>query len=47
MVCGYIYDPEIGDPDHSIDPGTTFDELPDSWFCPVCSVSKEYFVEIE
>jgi rubredoxin len=46
-VCGYVYDPEIGDPIHSIEPGTNFEDIPDSWTCPVCSVSKDYFVEQE
>ncbi|MHC1704844.1 MAG: rubredoxin [Tenuifilaceae bacterium] len=42
-ICGYNYNVEIGDPDHDILPGTTFEELPDSWVCPVCGVTKEYF----
>jgi rubredoxin len=45
-ACGYIYDPAIGDPDHGIDPGTSFDDLPDSWFCPNCGVGKEFFEEV-
>jgi rubredoxin len=36
-VCGYIYDPEKGDPDGNIPPNTRFDKLPDSWVCPVCA----------
>lgn len=46
-VCGYVYDPELGDPEHLVDPGTSFEDLPEDWKCPVCSVSKEYFVEVE
>jgi len=42
-VCGYIYDPEKGDPDSSIKPGTPFEELPDDWVCPVCGVGKDQF----
>lgn len=42
-VCGYIYDPEKGDPDSGIKPGTTFEELPDDWVCPVCGVGKDDF----
>lgn len=42
-VCGYIYDPELGDPDGGIKPGTPFGELPDSWVCPVCGASKDQF----
>ncbi|MCI5799343.1 MAG: rubredoxin [Victivallales bacterium] len=42
-VCGYVYDPEIGDPDNGIAPGTPFDQLPDSWVCPECGVGKDEF----
>ena len=42
-VCGYIYDPEKGDPEGSIPPGTPFDKLPDDWVCPVCAVAKDMF----
>ena len=46
-VCGYVYDPELGDPDSGIKPGTTFEELPDDWVCPVCGASKDEFEKIE
>jgi len=46
-VCGYIYDPELGDPDSGIKPGTPFEEIPDDWVCPVCGASKDEFEEIE
>lgn len=42
-VCGYIYDPEMGDPDAGIAPGTTFENLPDDWTCPVCGATKDMF----
>ena len=42
-VCGYIYDPENGDTDSGIKPGTPFEELPDDWVCPVCGVGKDQF----
>ncbi|MEM1581049.1 MAG: rubredoxin [Candidatus Bathyarchaeia archaeon] len=45
-VCGYIYDPEIGDPTQNIEPGTLFEELPDDWVCPVCGASKIMFKKI-
>ena len=45
--CGYIYDPEKGDPDAGISPGTVFEDLPDDWVCPVCGVGKEEFKKIE
>lgn len=42
-VCGYVYDPALGDPDNGILPGTTFNDLPDDWVCPLCGVGKEDF----
>ncbi len=45
-VCGYIYDPESGDPDGGIKPGTPFEEIPDDWVCPVCGASKDQFEKI-
>jgi len=42
-VCGYIYDPEAGDPDGGIAPNTPFDKLPDNWVCPVCGAPKDDF----
>ena len=46
-VCGYIYDPEKGDPDGGISPGTPFDDIPDDWICPVCGVSKDNFESLD
>ena len=46
VVCGYVYDPGAGDPDSGIAPGTPFDEIPDSWECPVCGAKKTEFEEI-
>jgi rubredoxin len=43
VVCQYVYDPEAGDPDHGIDPGTAFEDIPDSWVCPQCGVDKSMF----
>ena len=42
-VCGYIYDPELGDPDGGIKPGTPFEEIQDDWVCPVCGAAKSDF----
>jgi rubredoxin len=42
-VCGYIYDPQEGDSDNNILPGTSFEDLPEGWVCPVCGVGKEEF----
>lgn len=47
VPCDYIYDPELGDPDSGIAPGTAFEDLPDSWVCPWCSVGKDEFVTVE
>lgn len=46
-VCGWKYDEEKGLPDNGIAPGTRLEELPESFECPVCSVTKEYFKEEE
>ncbi len=46
-VCGYIYDPELGDPDGGIKPGTPFEEIPDDWVCPICGAAKSDFEKIE
>ncbi|ETA79437.1 rubredoxin [Youngiibacter fragilis] len=43
MVCGYIYDPKVGDPDNGIKPGTSFENLPDDWVCPLCQAPKSDF----
>ncbi len=45
-VCGYIYDPELGDPDGGIKPGTPFEKIPDDWICPVCGAAKDMFEKI-
>jgi flavin reductase (DIM6/NTAB) family NADH-FMN oxidoreductase RutF/rubredoxin len=44
-VCGYVYDPALGDPDGGIAPGTPFEKIPDNWVCPVCGVDKSKFEE--
>jgi len=45
-VCGYIYDPDAGDPDNDIEPGTSFEELPDDWVCPECGAGKDEFFPV-
>ena len=47
LACGYIYDPVVGDEDSGIEPGTTFEDIPDDWICPVCGTTKDMFEEIE
>ena len=46
-VCGYVYDPEAGDPDNDIKPGTAFEDLPDDWVCPLCGAPKSEFSKEE
>jgi rubredoxin len=46
-LCGYIYAPEEGDPDNGIEPGTSFDDLPKDWVCPLCGAGKEDFEPLE
>jgi Fe-Mn family superoxide dismutase len=43
IPCGWVYDPEEGDPENGVAPGTPFEEIPDEWLCPACGVGKEYF----
>jgi len=45
-VCGYIYDPAVGDETHEIKPGTAFESLPATWTCPECGVEKDMFEKI-
>ncbi|MCL2592025.1 MAG: rubredoxin [Defluviitaleaceae bacterium] len=42
-ICGYIYDPQVGDEDNNIEPGTAFADIPEDWLCPLCHVGKEQF----
>jgi len=46
-ACGWIYDPAEGDPDGGIPAGTPFEEIPETWFCPVCGATKEDFSPYE
>ncbi len=46
QVCGYIYDPALGDPDNGVQPGTAFESLPDDWVCPVCGAPKDQFQQV-
>lgn len=42
-ICGYVYDPETGDPDNGVKPGTAFEAVPADWVCPVCGAAKDMF----
>jgi len=47
QVCGYIYDPAVGDVPGGIAPGTKFEDIPDDWTCPICGTTKQDFIEIK
>jgi rubredoxin len=44
-VCGYVYDPAVGDPENGVEPGTVWADVHDDWLCPACGVGKEDFSE--
>lgn len=46
QICGYVYDPEKGDPGNGIAPGTPFELLPEDWICPECGAPKSQFEKI-
>ena len=46
-VCGYVYDPAVGDVDHGIKAGTSFNDLPEDWTCPPCGADKHAFAEVK
>jgi len=47
LMCGYVYDPEAGDPANGVEAGTAFEDLPDDWVCPDCGVGKDEFEAVE
>jgi len=47
LICGYIYDPAVGDPDNGVAAGTAFGDLPDDWVCPECGAGKDEFEPLE
>jgi rubredoxin len=46
-VCGYIYEPDFGDPDHNIPAGTAFEDLPEGWVCPTCGAPRNKFAPMK
>jgi rubredoxin len=46
-LCGYVYDPEQGDPDNGVAPGTKWEDVPADWECPVCGAGKDDFEKEE
>jgi flavin reductase (DIM6/NTAB) family NADH-FMN oxidoreductase RutF/rubredoxin len=47
LMCGYVYDPAVGDPDNGVKAGTAFEDLPDDWVCPDCGAGKDEFDPVE
>lgn len=45
-ICAYIYDPNLGDPDNGVSPGTAFENLPEEWTCPVCGATQDEFEKL-
>lgn len=43
VVCGFIYDEATGLPEDGIAPGTRWEDVPETWTCPDCGVSKDDF----
>lgn len=44
-ICGYVYDPDVGDPDNDVEKGTDFDDVDENWICPICAANKDEFEE--
>lgn len=42
-ICGYVYDPEVGDPDAGVAAGVPFGDVPEDWVCPICGAGKDEF----
>ncbi len=47
LICGYEYDPKLGDPENGVEPGTAFENLPADWVCPDCGASKDDFEKMD
>jgi rubredoxin len=43
-ICGYVYDPAVGDPESGVDPGTAYEDLPEDWICPDCGAPCDAFI---
>lgn len=42
-ICATVYDPNLGDPEGNVAPGTPFENLPKEWSCPVCGSTQDKF----
>jgi flavin reductase (DIM6/NTAB) family NADH-FMN oxidoreductase RutF/rubredoxin len=47
IMCGYVYDPAVGDPENGVGSGTAFEDVPDDWVCPDCGAGKDQFEPVE
>nr|WP_307775699.1 rubredoxin [uncultured Cetobacterium sp.] len=47
VICDYVYDEALGDPDNGVAPGTLWEDVPETWVCPLCFVGKDQFEEVE
>jgi rubredoxin---NAD+ reductase len=47
IVCDYVYDEALGDPDSGLKPGTKFEDIPEDWSCPECGVTKTFLEPYE
>ncbi len=47
VVCSYVYDPALGDPDNGVAPGTAWEDVPEDWLCPDCGVGKDEFEAVD
>ena len=47
VICGYVYEEAVGDPEHGIAPGTRWEDVPSDWICPECGVAKADFDMVE
>ena len=45
--CGYVYEPEKGNPPNGVEADTQFEDVPESWLCPICGAPKSYFTETD
>lgn len=47
LLCSYVYDPAVGDPEHGVKPATPFEAIPANWTCPECGASKDDFEPVK
>lgn len=45
LICGYVYDPALGDVEHGVKPGTSFENIEEDWICPICTAPKDEFTD--